>query len=320
MNGLVLQQRGVRNFSCMRYASIDIGTNTILLLIAETSSAGIKKILLDTQVTARLGKGVDANRIILPETFERIKNFLVKYKQICNEYKVEKILSVGTSALRDAINKNEFCNYIKTEVGLDIEILDGDTEAEWTFRGGISDFLYRSDNFLVVDIGGGSTELALGNSISVTSKISCDIGSVRITERFLKRSPPLDSEIKSANEYIISTLKNNNIAQLEGKYAIGVSGTFTTLACLNKRMPMFEPEKTSGHILMYENIAAIFSELKNKSVEEIKSYPQITEGRYDIILAGIMILKNFMEIFPVRTIAVSTKGLRYGIIFRELRR
>jgi exopolyphosphatase/guanosine-5'-triphosphate,3'-diphosphate pyrophosphatase len=304
----------------MRIASIDIGTNTILLLIVEVNRDGIIKVLHDEQVIARLGKGVDANRIINQETFTRAKDFLAHYKEVCNAFSVEQITAVGTSALRDARNNHEFIRYIKESTGIAIEVFSGDEEAAWTYRGGISDFIGRSEQYSVIDIGGGSTEIITGNSVGIQSKISLDIGSVRITERILKNSPPDNSALMEAYELILSTFPAEQIQTIHSHYTIGVAGTLTTLAALHQQLPNYIPEKVNGFILTLDDIRSMFVLLKDKSLEQISAFPQISAGRADIILAGIMILMGLMEKGGLEQITVSDRGLRYGIVLKEIER
>lgn len=304
----------------MRIASIDIGTNTILLLIADVSKDGITNVIHDEQVIARLGKGVDADRMINQETFRRAESFLTMYKERCDSFAVERITAVGTSALRDAKNCSEFCTFIHNSTDISIEVISGDEEALWTYRGGISEFLGRADRYSVLDIGGGSTEIIVGNATNVISKTSINIGSVRVTERILKESPPDDSAIMEAYEFIHSQIPHDLAKQLASTFAVGVAGTLTTLAALHQNLPYYDPAKVSGYSLSYESVCAMFAMLKEKNLEQIKKFPQIAEGRADIILAGIMILIGCMESAQMKSIVVSDRGLRYGIVYREIER
>ena len=304
----------------MRIASIDIGTNTILLLIVEADKNGIVKVLHDEQVIARLGKGVDADRVINQETFSRAEAFLKEYKDTCNRFNVNTIIAVGTSALRDAINQIEFCEYIYSKTGIRIEIISGDEEAQWTYMGGISKFKDASNRFTVVDIGGGSTEIITGNSVTIESKISLNIGSVRITERILKTSPPENNSVEEAHEFILSQIPSTISNQISSSFPIGVAGTVTTLAAMNQQLSHYDSEKIDGFSLQYDDIIEVFDKLKVLALNQIKSIPQISPGRADIILAGILILLGFMEKTRLKIIRVSDRGLRYGIIFREIKK
>ncbi len=304
----------------MKIASIDIGTNTILLLIAEVNSNSITKILHDEQVIARLGKGVDADRIINQETFVRAENFLRTYKQTCDQFGVDKISAVGTSALRDAANNTEFVAYIKEKIGIEIEIISGEEEAKWTYLGAISEFIERTEKYSVIDIGGGSTEIIIGDSKNIISNMSIDIGSVRITERILKDSPPEDSALIEAHEFILSQIPKEYVNNIHSTFAVGVAGTLTTLAALHQKLPHYIPEKVGGYTLTFDDVCAMFALLKDKSVRQISAFPQISAGRADIILAGIMILMGFMESSGLKQITVSDRGLRYGIVYREIKK
>ncbi len=304
----------------MKIASIDIGTNTKLLLIAEVLPGVKIKVLHDDQVIARLGKGVDADRIINWDTFTRAEHFLRSYFQTCSAFGVDKIFAVGTSALRDAKNSNDFVKYIEDRIGITIDIISGDEEAELTYRGGISEFIGRAEKYSVFDIGGGSTEIIVGNSKNILTKTSVDIGSVRITERFLKESPPTETSLIEAHEFIHSQIQKEHVEDIQSAFAIGVAGTLTTLAALHQKLPVYLREKVSGYSLSFDDICAMFAFLKDKSADQIASFPQISSGRADIILAGIMILMGCMEKSGIKHITVSDRGLRYGIIYRVMER
>lgn len=303
-----------------RLSAIDIGTNTILMLIADVDSTGEIRVVRDEHVIARLGKGVDNNRIILPETFERVFGYLTEYKRIHENEHSERMIACGTSALRDAANSREFIQFIRTKIGIDITILSGDEEADLTYLGGVSEFVGpdRAQQFVVLDIGGGSTEVVLGKSLNVESKVSLNIGSVRLTERFLKTSPPLPSGLKEAQEYIRVHVRA--LADLaKGTQCIGVAGTLITLAAIDLQLQTYERNRVSGHVLALAVIESIFDRLKGKRLEELKAIPQILPQRADIILAGIMILLEVMKKIGVEQITVSDRGLRYGILMKAAR-
>jgi exopolyphosphatase/guanosine-5'-triphosphate,3'-diphosphate pyrophosphatase len=304
----------------MRIASIDIGTNTILLLIAEIDTDGSITTLHDEQVIARLGKGVDANRNISRDTFSRAGSFLSAYKYTCDQYSVDTIVAVGTSALRDARNGDDFIDWIRETTGIQIEVLSGDDEARWTYRGALTEFPGSPDRCSVIDIGGGSTELITGSQTAVHTAASIDIGSVRITERFLADSPPDPLSLANAHDHVRSQLEKQKLPGLTGSFAIGVAGTVTTLAAVHKNIPYFSTKELSGVPLGADDIRTIFGSLKGKSADQLRSIPQITSGRADIILAGILILMTVMEVYGLRTVNTGVRGLRYGIAIREFER
>ncbi len=304
----------------MRLSVIDIGTNTILLLVADIDQSGIISVIHDEQVIARLGKGVDEHRMINGETFERALKFLQTYRTTSETLHAEKIIAVGTSALRDAANRDEFCSFIQNKTGIKINILSGDDEAEYTFHGAISGFRGKSKIFSVLDIGGGSAEIVSGSSSRLISKASLDIGCVRLTERFLQTSPPTSLEVAEARSFIQQELVKVDLSTVQESKLVGVAGTATTLAALHQKLPRYDPQRVEGYLLSYDDIRNIFNQLRIKTLEEIRTVPQISPGRADIILAGILILLEFMEAADAAQIAVSDKGLRYGIALRESKR
>ena len=304
----------------MRISSIDIGTNTILLLIVEAKGGNIAKVLHDEQVIARLGKGVDEHRTINGETANRVAEFLFSYRGTSHKYRSEKIIAVGTSALRDASNKRGFCDEMLRRTGIAIEILSGVDEAEWTYRGALGDVGPKAQNFTVLDIGGGSTEIISGTSKAVSQKVSLDVGCVRLTERFLRTSPPTPREISECRSFVRSSLSIVDFAQLKDSCVIGVAGTLTTLAAIRLRLTRYDSSRVEGCVLKREEVGHVFDQLSVKTHEELMRVPQISPGRADILVAGMIILQEFLEAANLSEITVSDRGLRYGIILRELQR
>ena len=306
----------------MRIASIDIGTNTILMLIADIEqNAGQHRLIVvkDELVIARMGKGVDHHRRILPETFERVRDFLLRYKQIAQECSSDSLIACGTSALRDAANREEFVAYVLKETGIVIRVLSGDDEARLTFHGAISEYPSGYGSYGVVDIGGGSTEIIVGSHKDIRSHVSLDIGSVRLTERFLKSSPPTASQVDETLAYIRATFAGGQIVPSQEMRLIGVAGTVTTLAAIHQQLPSYDRDKINGYALSLGIIESIYERLRPLAVDQILALPQISPGRADIILAGIMILKEFMRHIDDDTIIVSDRGLRFGLALETLR-
>ena len=304
----------------MRIASIDIGTNTILLLVADVTADGTMTVVRDEQVIARLGKGVDANRRITAETFTRVLGFLQKFKTTAEANGATIISAAGTSALRDASNGAEFVRDVKSRIGLHIEVLSGQEEAELTYRGAVSEFLRTPGaqrSYAVLDIGGGSTELTIGEEGAVLRKASLNVGAVRLTERLLKTSPPSAPAVSQAVSEVrswISTLPK----LLPTTRLIGVAGTVTTLAAIDLNLRVYDAKRVSGHFIRLEMIEQTSEKIRTKSVGEmIRTYPQIQLGRADIILAGMIVLIEALKRFGVRGITTSDRGLRYGLALQE---
>ncbi|MGB2868301.1 MAG: Ppx/GppA family phosphatase, partial [Bacteroidota bacterium] len=260
----------------MRIASIDIGTNTILMLIADVQPDGSLRFVRDEHVIARLGRGVDEQKTILRESFERVSQTLAEYKTIAKTERCDKIFVCGTSALRDARNQKDFLEFIRKRLGLEIRVLSGKEEAELTYRGGVSGFFEegKEKQFAVLDIGGGSTELTSGVNDQILNAQSLEIGSVRLTERFLKTSPPESGGLEAARDEIRRHVIP--LPQLKaGAMVVGVAGTLTTLAAMDLALPVYDRKKVDGHPLALATVQSAFDLLKTKTLEEIRSIPQV---------------------------------------------
>ncbi len=299
----------------MKIAVIDIGTNTVLLLIAKITD-GIIETLAHEQRTPRLGKNIDAEGIIGKPAFARVLEVLKEYKKIIEEHNPDKIITFGTSVLREVLNKEEFLSFIKSETGFDIEILTSNEEAYWSYRGAVSS-LKSNGNIVVIDIGGGSTEISEGTLTEVRCTNSINVGAVRMTERFFKNNPPTQAEIILATEFIKTAIEKLGECKFTNEKLIGVAGTPTTLASIDLGLKDFDINKISGHHLKIERIEEIFKKLCKMKADEIRELSNTTEGRADIITAGTLILLEFMKYGKFKEIIVSERGVRYGIALRE---
>lgn len=304
----------------MRVAAIDIGTNTILMLIADVDRNNSLRVIRDEHAIARLGEGVDDSKRIAEKAVERALTILEQHRSIADREKVERIVACGTSALRDATNRDEVVELVRERVGINIEVISGEEEAELTYTGAVSVFIAadRQYEFLVLDIGGGSTELTYGKGLSVKSRSSLDVGCVRLTERVLRSAPPTIEALHAAQSLIrdhISNIKKQPSARM-----IGVAGTLTTLAALDLNLKYFDPMKVGGHLLSLENVKSVFQKFSRMTVDEIAAFPQVLPGRADVLLAGVMILVEVMETLGANEITVSERGLRYGLAMREVSR
>ncbi len=299
-----------------RYASIDIGTNTILMVVADLHDDGTLTPVYEGQKLPRLGKGVDANRAITQDSIDRVIEVLHSFKHKAYELHASKIFACGTSALRDARNCEEVLQIIKQKTDMHVEIISGEKEAEYTYYGALSGVPQTNEPVGILDIGGGSTELVVGKAGSMVSRSSIDIGCVRLTEQYFPVLPPAHSNIVAATNHI-----NNFIREQSQNYKIdkliGVAGTVTTLAAIVKQLEHFSPESIDNFTLSKETIDSLFSKFSGYSLEEMKRIPQIISGREDILLAGIIILKAYLSFLQQNSIIVSSRGLRYGQILAK---
>ena len=299
----------------MLRASIDLGTNTCLLLISDWDPKRkvVTSTVSDHSTIVRLGQGVDKNRELAPEAIERTLACLRGYQEKVKAagLRCEEATCVATSQARDAKNGATFFQRIEKETGFKFRTITGDQEAQLTFVGGLLPGM-DSEKSAVIDIGGGSTEL-----MGSTSGLSLDVGSVRFTERYLKSNPVTDEEFWACQEAIddlIATAKPWRAQYARDLQLIAVAGTATTLAAWHLDLPKFDAEKINQAILTRGDVHRMVEELKWRTVEERKRLTGIDEGRADVLLAGGLILWRAMELLDFQVCRISTRGLRYGVL------
>ncbi|HYM19879.1 MAG TPA: hypothetical protein VEW28_02630 [Candidatus Kapabacteria bacterium] len=301
----------------MRLAVIDIGTNTILMLIAEVSSGQLPMILRDEHSIARLGKGVDKTRRISDAAYKRFAEIIRRYNALITECNVSRVIAFATSAMRDAENRDDIIRRTKDELRIDIEILSGDDEARWSFQGALFGIPSSELNGVIatLDIGGGSTEISVGENGIYKRGSSVDIGAVRIKERFLAHS----SGQEIARSFIREQLPS--IVPISPRSLIAVAGTPTSLAAMKHRLTHFDTNIVDGTIIHRDELQAMLEEMFSISAEElVRRYPAVSPARADILPAGALILDEAMLLLKLEEARVSTKGVRYGILLREIER
>lgn len=292
-----------------RVAGIDIGTNTVLMLVAEYQNEKLVK-LKENFALARLGEDLDKTGVIKRESIDRTKIILAENLEICKSLGVDKIIAVGTSALRDAKNSENVIDELNGILGTTITVISGLEEAKLSFLGTVN----SDKTSLVIDIGGGSTELIIGKSNNIIERISLQMGAVRMSERFFNRShPPNYEDIIKAENCLIQLLNEQKVNNsFEKVYA--VAGTATTLATTVLGLADYEVEKICGYILLNQDISRVYDLYLSSSVDTIINKLLVHPGRADLILAGSLILKNIAKYYSITEVVVSSHGLRYGIL------
>ncbi|ABL66574.1 Ppx/GppA phosphatase family protein [Chlorobium phaeobacteroides] len=304
-----------------RISCIDIGTNTALLLIADLDPKTGQIIpVCHKQTIIRLGKNVDEERQIGSEALHRLVSCMHDYGRISAEYSSATTIAVGTSALRDAKNRDAIIEAVAEATNIKISCISGHEEAELTFFGAIAGTNEIPDLFSVIDIGGGSTEISMGTPEKLTQSISLDIGSVRLTERHFTTLPPSPDELLAAKETINATLAAPTIPFLAARENVfGVAGTLTTIAQLSQGLRHFDAEKVHHYPLSYAEVRKLLEKLKTSTLQEIVNMG-IPEGRADVITMGTLILLQIMRLLGIGEIRVSIQGLRFGLAQKELHR
>lgn len=296
----------------MRVAAIDIGTNTALMLIAE-GGHGSLRVVRDEHSIPRLGEDVDKIKSIRERAIQRLDEVLARYQKLIEESSVDKVDAVGTSALRDATNSQEVRDHIHKTYGIPIRLVTGDEEAQLTYVGALSGFPISLGLTGVIDIGGGSTEIALGSGDKYHIGSSMDIGAVRLTERTRSRGERellIRKHLRA--KFHLFPLPDNIVA---------VAGTATSVAAIKLGLQTFDREKIDGTVVTLEELEKIVDTIYSLSAEEISErFPPIPKGRADILPAGALILLEALRYLRLNKVAVSTRGLRYGIAIEAMRR
>lgn len=299
-----------------RVASIDIGTNTILLLITEVQRGELKT-LFDTETIVRLGEGVQKNAILSEEAMQRGFQTLEQYLKRCQEMGVQKIFAVGTSALREAKNSALFLQKVKEKFDLNIDVISGEEEARLSFLSVARDLETLHGSLLAVDVGGGSTELILGEGDEIIRWVSLPLGIVRFTEKFLISDPVKDEEYGAMVEEIRKQLPHFPVSEHPFSL-VSIGGTGTALASVEQGLEKFMIEKIHRFVLTREALKTQLSLYRSKTIEEREKIKGLPSARADVILAGGTILYLIMEKFDCSFLRVSAHGVRYGLIYKKI--
>lgn len=300
----------------MKIASLDLGSNSFLCLLCEADKKGIQKVHKDMVEIVRLGQDINKTQVLHPDALKRAKKCLESFKKEMDDFKPEKILAYATSAARDAKNQDEFFK-IGKDLGIPIQIISGNKEAEVTYKGvfwGKSGAHQGSKN-LLIDIGGGSTEIILGQDQQLLDSMSINMGAVRMTEKWITKHPVSSSELDQLKQDVVSKIGSNldKIKKMNPDSVYAVAGTPTTLAAAEFK-GKFSVDKIEGYTLTSERLDKWEKDLSLSTVDEIIHNLYIPQGRADIIISGVVILKTLLGVLGKASVQVSTQGVRYGIV------
>jgi exopolyphosphatase/guanosine-5'-triphosphate,3'-diphosphate pyrophosphatase len=298
----------------MRVAAIDCGTNSIRLLIAEVSGGRLTDVARRLELV-RLGEGVDRTGRLAPEAIERTRLALLGYAAEIAELGIGRVRMVATSASRDASNAGDFRGMVRSVLGVAPEVISGDEEARLSFTGAVNG-LTTTGPYLMVDIGGGSTEFVTGTS-SVDAAISMDIGCVRMTERHLRSDPPAAGEIAAAEKDIAAAV-DTALAAVAGRQArtfVGLAGSVTTVAALALGLPAYDASRIHHARIALADVRRVTGDLLAATVAERRKLPVMHPGRADVIGAGALILRIIMERSGMESVVASEHDILDGIAY-----
>jgi len=297
-----------------RVAAVDTGTNSTRLLVADVDDGRITDVVRETRIT-RLGEGVDERRRLLPVPIARVRNALSDYRRTLETLGAERTLAIATSAVRDAENGEAFLGEIEWSYGFATRLLSGHEEALLTYRGVTSERRLDAGT-VIVDIGGGSTELVAGEAEGVRWHDSLDIGSVRLTERFLHGDPPAQEELGACGDAVRALLSErvpDEIREAIGS-AIGVAGTMTSIAALALGLEEYDRDRVHGAELTAEQLAQQLERLASMPLAERRTLRPLDPDRAPVIVGGAIIAREVLSFFGLDRLEISERDILDGAV------
>jgi exopolyphosphatase/guanosine-5'-triphosphate,3'-diphosphate pyrophosphatase len=298
-----------------RLAAVDVGTNSTRLLVADVAGGAMVAEHAREMVITRLGKGVDRTGRFDPDALARTLEVLAVYAETCRRLGVTRRRVVATSATRDAADRRAFLDGVRDRLGVDAEVLTGEAEAALTYRGATAD-LPGDRPTLVVDIGGGSTELILGHGARARAMVSLDIGCVRLFERHLRGDPPAAAEVAALRADVAAHLDSVTavVDPAAADRVVGVAGTVTTVAAIALGLDAYDPRRIHRSTIAAADVAATADKLAAMTVAERAAMPVMARGREDVIAAGALLLDELVQRFQIREVIASEADILDGAL------
>jgi exopolyphosphatase / guanosine-5'-triphosphate,3'-diphosphate pyrophosphatase len=301
----------------MRVATIDIGTNTVLLLVAERAEDGSLLAVVERATITRLGEGVDRTRRLSAAAKSRTRECLEEYARAVRDAGATRIAVVGTSAMRDAQGAEEVRDHVRALFGVEARVLTGEEEARFAFRGAMSGLaIDASDEAAMFDIGGGSTEVVIGRVDATAPQIdfaeSYDVGSVRLTERHVTHDPPTPAERTAIAEAAGKAFEN--VPSLRGsRVPVGIAGTMTTLAAVSLGLATYDGGRVHGHTMSVAELRRVVERLAALDLDARRNVSGMEPKRADVIVAGGTLALVLLDRWSVAEVRISDRGVRWGL-------
>ncbi len=299
-----------------RYAAIDVGTNSVLLLVAERDAAGTFRAVDERLEITRLGRGVDRTRRLDPRSIDDTVAALARFAAVAREAGARELVVTATSAARDATNGAEFFARAKEAADVAVEVLPGDLEAELSYEAAARDFGGPGVALAMVDIGGGSTEIVQGEGERLSFRRSLDVGAVRLTERWLASDPARPEELARLRDDVRAALAAVPPVR-PGTRLVGIAGTITTLCAIELGVDGYDGRLVHGRELSLTTVRELAGRLGALPLEARKRVPGLPEKRADTIVAGAEILTAVLERLDLDRLTVSDRGVRWGLLYRR---
>lgn len=305
----------------VRRAVIDVGTNSIKLLVADVAGGEVHPIHEESRQT-RLGQGFYETRMLQPESVARTAEAVWEFGEVAREKNAAHIRVIATSAARDAVNPEALTGAIERAAGFKTEIISGAREAEWAYLGAATDAALARRPMLLLDVGGGSTEFILGRGAQARFARSFPLGTVRLMEQFPPSDPPSKADLQSSRDWVENFLEQTVKPELEPALnaetepvqLVGTGGTTSILARIEKQLRSFDRQEIESTVLGFEQVARRRRQLWRLPLAQRKEIPGLPRQRADVILTGVLIYELVMAKFGFAGLRVSTRGLRFAAV------
>lgn len=301
-----------------RFASVDLGSNTVRLLLVEETPTGDLRPLREERRIIRLGEGLHTHGRLLEHRIRLAVATLKEFRELCQSYGEVSIYAAATSAVREAENRDEFLRRAETEAGIKVDVITWEEEAALTLEAVLWKLPLAERQSLVFDIGGGSTEFILAQGRRVQATAGTRLGVVRLTERFLTRHPVDPEEFRRLEAFLAPEFAK--VREALGspcpEVLVGTAGTVTTLAALDLGIYPYDPEKIHGAVLKRSRVETLLEDLKRQSLEERLQLKPLEKGREDLIIVGACLALGAMRTFGCGALTVSENGLREGLLLK----
>ncbi len=298
-----------------RKAIIDVGTNSIKFCLAEETGNGSYTVVKDTNDIARLGEGLKETGLIGPEPLERNAQSVANFAAEAKAAGADEVVAVGTMALRTAKNAAAFIARVKELCGVELKVLSGEEEAQYSYVAVMSGIEGAADADLVtMDTGGGSTEFVFGTAGKIVRKFSLNVGAVRFTEQYLSQMPVAAEKLAEAQAQIKKELSEGGVSG-PVKFLVGMGGTVTSMASVKHKMAKYDPDVIQGSTLTLDDINAQIADYAAKTLDQRREIVGLQPKRADVILAGACIVKAVLELTGAHELTVSDRSLRHGLMY-----
>lgn len=293
----------------MRRGAIDVGTHSVRLLVAEVEGGSVRPVLRRLEVT-KLGEDLDRSRVLLPQAIGRTVRAVREFWQLARQHTPD-VVVVGTSAVREAANRSTLVRDLHP---IPLRVLSGEQEAELGYRGVRAGLPDLPDPLLMVDVGGGSTELVLGSQDRGLNKVSLPVGSVRLTERYLHGDPPAEVELEAARREVAELLRPYRQVLSGARAAVGVGGTVTSLAAIDLGLEPYDPDRVHGYRLAAERVVDLCRGLCSMASALRRRLPGLLPERAEVICGGALVVRTVLEAFRIPELVASESDLLWGAV------